>query len=662
MMINEDSTNSPTFSFFTSKELEQKDCIKQIDEVLEKYNILENDNQLISSLEKNILYTINYIETLSMKKEEIPKELEDLFQNNLTFKEQINLYIEKKLLNITQKDSIYFFKDVNIMLHLLSIGTKEKILESYNIYNFDSLSNLFRFYEAKLKFLFLNNLKLFNITFDSYIVLLRTITQLCSFNSIDIIAKKNIRFFLELMTETINLLKFNVLLDEEKLNKLNNIQGKYLYYFSHMDEIKFELNDLDTTFKNYLLTLEKHEDGYILSKESNFGNETENLDSQEFLIFKMNSSILILKLIKELKSSLNEVLYFESEHFQRILRFYYKKFSLYLPSENIALNLADFQNDLLNALLTNYQLSQDFLKNLDYHLIIDDFVFSQQNTSNTNLEIIYKLLFFADDIPTYKYHQITQILADYKPIKNDYHEFFKLEIFDLAINKSMQNKYNIEVEELLNKIYIYVNNYKIASHLLSVYSKIYLSLSLFYSVNQTDLEKAKKLYSTFIQINGLEILQKEYSEIDSTILDNIQISTELVLKEFLEKKNIELENELLDIKDKINKNIPINEIKISLINFISNNIFHGLCVTYILESNQNLDSLDAGFEDYKIILPKYVIRLIFTTVYKTNFLSIFEENKILLENNIYKILNNFKEENKKFNILIDDEDEIEINY
>lgn len=661
-MINEDSTNSPTFSFFTNKELEQKDCIKQIDKVLEKYNILENDNQLISSLEKNILYTINYIETLSIKKEKIPKEVEDLFQNNFTFKEQINLFIEKKLLNITQKDSIYFFKDVNIMLHLLSIGTKEKIIESYNIYNFNSLSNLFRFYEAKLKFLFLDNTKLFNLTFDSYIVLLRTITQLCSFNSIDIIAKKNIRFFLELMTESINLLKFSVLLDEEKLNKLNNIQGKYLYYFSHIDEIKFELNDLNTTFKNYLLTLERHEDGYILSKESNFGNETENLDSQEFLIFKMNSSILILKLIKELKKSLDEVLYFESEHFQRILRFYYKKFTLYLPSEDIVFNLADFQNDLLNALLTNYQLNQDFLKKLDYHLIIDDFVFSQQNTSNTNLEIIYKLLYFADDIPIYKYHQITQILADYKPIKNDYHEFFKLEIFDLTVNKSMEYKYSTEIEELLNKIYLYVNNYKIASHLLSVYSKIYLSLSLFYSTNQIDLEKAKNLYSTFIQINGLEILQKEYSDINSSILNNLKISSELILEEFLRNKNIALEYELLDIKDKINKNISSDEIKISIRNFISNTIFHGLCVTYILEINQELDSLDAGFEDYKIVLPKYIIRLIFTSVYKTNFLSIFDENRTLIENNICNILNNLKEENKKINILIDDEDEIEINY
>lgn len=662
MIIDDDSKNSPSFSFFTNEELEQKDCIKQIDLILEKYNILENDNQLIGSIEKNVLYTINYIETLSTKKEKIPDDLENLFLNNIAFKEQINLYIENKLLNITKKDSIYFFKDINIMLHILSIGTQEKIIESYNSYNYDSLSNLFRFYEAKLKYLFLNDKKLFSITFDSYIVLLRTITQLCSFISIDVVARKSIRFFIELMTETINLLKFNVLLDEEKINKLNNIQGKYLYYFSHIDEIKFELNDLKITFKDYLLALERLEDGYILSKESNFGNETKDLDSSEFLIYKMNSSVLILTLIKELKNSLDEVLYFDSEYFQKILRFYYKKFSLYFPSEDIAQNLNDFEKDLLNALLTNYQLNQDFLKKLDYHLIIDDFVFSQQNTNNVNLEIIYKLLYFAPDIAIYKYHQITQILSDYKPIKNDYHEFFKLEIFDLTINKSMTNKYTMEIEELLNKIYIYVDNYKIASHLLSVYSKIYLSLSLFYSTNQRNLEKAKNLYSTFVQINGLDTLLNEYKDINSAILDNIQISSELILKEFLKNKNLELENELLTILDKINKNLPIDEIKTFLANFISNNIFHGLCETSILETNQNLAILEAGFEEYKIVLPKYIIRLVFTTVYKNNFLSILDENRTLIENNICRILNNLKNQNKKFNILIDDEDEIEINY
>ena len=71
MLIDEDSTNSSTFSLYTEKEIEQKDYIKQIDLILEKYNISENDNQLISSIEKNILYTVNYIETLSIRKEKL---------------------------------------------------------------------------------------------------------------------------------------------------------------------------------------------------------------------------------------------------------------------------------------------------------------------------------------------------------------------------------------------------------------------------------------------------------------------------------------------------------------------------------------------------------------------------------------------------------------
>ena len=36
--------------------------------------------------------------------------------------------MEKKLSNLIENDSIYFFlKDLNIMLHILSIGTNEKI-------------------------------------------------------------------------------------------------------------------------------------------------------------------------------------------------------------------------------------------------------------------------------------------------------------------------------------------------------------------------------------------------------------------------------------------------------------------------------------------------------------------------------------------------------
>ena len=659
MIIDKNSINSTSFSFYTKKELEQQDCIKQIDFILEKYNTLENDNQLISSIEKNILYTINFIETLFIKKEKIPEDLEDLFLNNLTFKENINYYIEKKISNITKKDSIYFFKDINIILHILSIGTNEKILESYNNYNFNALSNLFRYYETKLQELFSKDEKSFPLAFDSYILLLKTIILICSFNAIDFIAKKSIQFFIDLMTESISIIKFTILLDKNKLNQLNNIQGRYLYYFSY-DDIKIDINDLKTTFKKYLLVLERYEDGYILSKDSNFGNE--NIDSFEFLIFRKNSSILILNLIKDLKSNLDENLYFESEYFQKILRFYYKKFSLYLPSEVIAQNQEEFQNNLLNSLLTSYEGNRDFMKKLDYHSIINDFIFSQDNLTNINIEIIFQLLYFDDNIPIYKYYHIAQILTQYNPIKNDYHEYFKLAIFDLCINKSINYKYNSEIEDVLTKIYIYVNEYKIASHLLSVYSKIYLSFSLFYSTNQIDLEKAKELYSTFIQINGLEILHNEYNQINSKILNNIQLSTDLILEEFLKNKYKNLENRFLTIKNKINQNTLIDDIKSPLESFISNTIFHGLCETTILKTTQKSTILEAGFEEHQIILSRYIIRFIFTTIYKANFLLILEENEVFIRKNIYKVLNDLKEKDIRYNLLSNEDDEINIKY
>ena len=56
MLIDEDSTNSTTFSLYTAKEIEQRNCIKQIDLILEKYNILENDNQLTHRAKHTVLF------------------------------------------------------------------------------------------------------------------------------------------------------------------------------------------------------------------------------------------------------------------------------------------------------------------------------------------------------------------------------------------------------------------------------------------------------------------------------------------------------------------------------------------------------------------------------------------------------------------------------
>ena len=540
--------NSSTFSLFSKKELEHQKFINDITLIVEKYNILENENQLIGSTDKTFLYLINFIISLNKKQKTIPEDIKYLFLENLFLKEQINTFLEKNLDNITKNDSINFSKEITLILSVLTIGTNEKVLNSNFDYNYESISKLFRYYESSLKNLFQINIKLFHLTFDSYIILLKTFIQLCRINSIDIMKTKDIHNILELITETISILKFNILLKKEQLEKISSIQGKYLFYFSHLDEIKIEIKDLDKSIEKYFLCFEKQNIGYILYSENISFDE--NFDSNEFLVFKNNSSILILKLLHKLKNILPEEKYFEIEFFQKILRLYYKIFSTEFNYDLIPKNIESFEKDLLNSLLYNYNISYDFTKIINYHSIIEDFIISEKMFNNRNLETIYNILQFANDIEDFKYYYIAEVLANSKPIENDYHEFYKLFIFDLIINKHLYQKDSNRKIVVLNKIFFYIKDNDIKNHLISIYMKLSIDLSLFYSESKLYLEKAKELYFLFKKITNNNILQTKYNDICNKIMLNI--------------KNLESEKEILDKHDSTNndnvKNIIAKDI------------------------------------------------------------------------------------------------------
>lgn len=528
--------NLSTFSLFSKKELEHQKFINDITLIVEKYNILENENQLIGSTDKTFLYLINFIISLNKKQKTIPEDIKYLFLENLFLKEQINTFLEKNLDNITKNDSINFSKEITLILSVLTIGTNEKVLNSNFDYNYESISKLFRYYESSLKNLFQINIKLFHLTFDSYIILLKTFIQLCRINSIDIMKTKDIHNILELITETISILKFNILLKKEQLEKISSIQGKYLFYFSHLDEIKIEIKDLDKSIEKYFLCFEKQNIGYILYSENISFDE--NFDSNEFLVFKNNSSILILKLLHKLKNILPEEKYFEIEFFQKILRLYYKIFSTEFNYDLIPKNIESFEKDLLNSLLYNYNISYDFTKIINYHSIIEDFIISEKMFNNRNLETIYNILQFANDIEDFKYYYIAEVLANSKPIENDYHEFYKLFIFDLIINKHLYQKDSNRKIVVLNKIFFYIKDNDIKNHLISIYMKLSIDLSLFYSESKEYLEKAKELYFLFKKITNNNILQTKYNDICNKIMLNI--------------KNLESEKEILDKHDSTN--------------------------------------------------------------------------------------------------------------
>lgn len=667
MISNQNSNDSSTFSLFTQKELEQQKLFDEINFILDKYNILENENQFISSTEHGFLHFINYISKLNNKKIDIPNDLENLFLENVFFKEQINIILENRLFNITKSDSTSFFKDLTTILNILSIGSKQNIFTTYSYYDLDSIANLFRFYEQKLQTLFIQNTELYEVFFNSYIILLNTFTQLCSINSLDIIRKKMISPLIELMLESINITKFTIKLNDNNLSKINNIQGKHLYYFSHIEEIFIDSNNISRSFEIFYLILLRQEDGYSLSKNNNFGNEN-ILDNQEFLIFKKYSSIFILNLLDKFKKKLDSKLYFDNEYFQAIIKFYYKNFTQETNKEHFAKNIHEFEVYILNSLLYNYSTNSNFSHSINYHLVIEDFIFSSNQIDNTNLETIYQILQFADDIEDYKFNHISQLLIDSEAIKNDYHEFFKLCILDLTINKLQETRYSFEVENLLQKIITYVETNKIASHLLSIYSKIYLSLSLYYSKN-IDIDKAKNLYSIYVQINGFEILENEYLDINSQILNNIQkkfnfSNKKELLVDFLNNKQLQLNENILFLQNKINtsKNMTYIDVVNSLKELISNQIFHGLCQVDIFNTDEDIEkNSNENFEEYALnIDKKCVIKLYFLGIYEKNFTLILENNKYFIQTNICKILKQFKPQTISYDYY--DEDKYEINY
>jgi hypothetical protein len=546
--------NSSTFSLFSKKELEHQKFINDITLIVEKYNILENENQLIGSTDKTFLYLINFIISLNKKQKTIPEDIKYLFLENLFLKEQINTFLEKNLDNITKNDSINFSKEITLILSVLTIGTNEKVLNSNFDYNYESISKLFRYYESSLKNLFQINIELFHLTFDSYIILLKTFIQLCKINSIDIMKTKDIHAILELITETINILRFTLILKKEQLEKISSIQGKYLFYFSHLDEIKIEIEDLDKSIEKYFLCFEKQNIGYILYSENISFDE--NFNSDEFLVFRNNSSILILKLIHKLKNILPEEKYIKIDFFEKILRLYYKIFSTEFNYDLIPKNIESFEKDLLNSLLYNYNISYDFTKIINYHSIIEDFIISEKMFNNRNLETIYNILHFANDIEDFKYCYIAEILANSNPAENDYYEFYKLFIFDLIINKNLDEKYSNQKTEILNKIFFYIKDHIIKNHLVSIYTKLSIDLTLFYSQNKEDLQKSKELYFLFSQITSNNILKTKYNDICDKIILNMKklepdINEDKIIREFLIAKDSKSEKEILNKSDNI---------------------------------------------------------------------------------------------------------------
>ena len=637
-----------------------------VNNLIDKYNLSSQNESFLDGTKDEYFILIKYIISLYLEKKEIPSDIVEIQKNNHTFKLFLLQEIKNRMNKMLHDSSTIVFKELVTIVNLLSFGKDYEIFTTYNLYSIENISKLFRYYEDYLSNLELSNKEDFELTFNYYITLIETFNELCILNQTDVLRKKTIKGITEALTETINIIKYKLSLNDEKINTLNNILGKLLFYYAHIPFIEITNKELKYIIDEYNFLLEKLTDGYNLSKNTNFGNTSEINKKHYYLIYINSVSTLLLTLFYKLESKFEfKDDFYDLQKFTQIIE-YYNENCTHIKAVDFS-SLHEFKQHILNNYTYIYNSSVENTDISDYNQIIEELI-KHKSMSSESMHMIRNIILYSNNINPKTLIQLLEILLEMPKIKNDYFEFFKLNIIDIIIIKfTNKDTYTLD-KKYIKLISDYIEKNKVASHLMSMYSKVYLSIALYYSYS-FDLEEhelSKDYYYGYIHINGYEQLENEYKIIDENILlnygkmeiydleiDDINLSREKYIS--IGRKLASKYNKFKEINLKYEINQNLSNIITHLFTdegldndtlnhqieyFISNKIFYGLVfssVEGLCVMNCRLD--DVGYEKIKIdLIDGYQLKFAYSNVYKHTFEQIYSKNKEYIKQNVINIL------------------------
>lgn len=287
--------------------------------------------------------------------------------------------------------------------------------------------------------------------------------------------------------------------------------------------------------------------------------------------------------------------------------------------------------------------------------------------------MIHNIVLYSVNISKEKLDSLIKLLLEKNKYDNDYYEFYKLKVIDRVLQKYISLKVKSSQNQLIEQIIDYVEENNLVSHLLSMYSKIYLSLSLYHSYEITldSQEKSKEYYFIYQRLDNNNFLEKEFQQISNQILlnlgknylnsFNLKIRTtflELQLKQvgkdlidkYINRKDIQIENESLkEIENLLKKILEMNEPDEGWLNdevesLIFKKIFYGLVKPRIVNSEDNLSVLEVGYDFIEIDLSyDYKLKLYYSSFYKTALENLLNQKdqfiKLVVDNILKSYLN-----------------------
>lgn len=607
----------------------------------------------VTGLENDTKWEIDKFAAEFFEEDDLSQESVYKLRDDYHFRIDLLLNVQERIENIILNNSTLLFKELVCVINLLSLGKKYKIFEKYNEYSSSEISKLFRDYETVLAKLSNTNRDEFDLMFGYYVTLLDAFNELCIINATDVIRKKSIGKIIDLITESINMFKFSVTLNENEITILNSFQGELILRFSNVLYISTKDKTASELIDEYKFIFNKQVDGYSLSINA-FSNIEQSSKQYLYMTFLANSTELLLLLLMKLERYENKSIKQLNDIFE-----IYSEECLY--GDTPITCIEEFKNSLLNNLV---YICDQTLK-ISYKELIR-FIIDNQLFSSTNMQIIQNLILFSDDI-----NEDDLIFVFYHVIKepkmaNDYHEYHKLKIIDIIINKLIKGNSLERFIKFVPIVVKYMNNANTATHLLSAFSKIYLSLSYFYSLlGEEYIDISQEKYFIGEKICSYPLAQDEYHHIFEKILMNHSQSylkglglpnkfnhKELItfgrsmMKDFFVHQEIrikyDLNHDIEQMIEDILKTDNYNEenLKNHIGTILSKKIFFGLAKCKIVDDSYHIDEFkEIGYEILESeLIHEYKIYYKYSYSYKQNFNMIFKENKTYIKNNISNIL------------------------
>jgi len=613
------------------------------------FNNISEENSL---LDNNKKWEISAIALEYFNDKELSDETIFKLRDDFDFRVNLLNDVQNRMEDIIVNSSTLLYKELVTVINLLSLGKKYKIFEKYNEYSSSEISKLFKDYESQLVHQFSNNEDSFNLTFDYYLTLLDAFNELSIINLTDIKRKKSINSIITLITESINTLKYSVHFGEEKLAQLNSFHGELILRFSNILYLSTENKNIDELITQYKQIYNKQVDGYLLSCSKLIKNESKS--HENYVTFLYNSTESLLLLLMKLDT-------YEGHSFDKlkdIVDVYTKECQI--VKTNLT-SIDDFRTSLLNNLVYICDDSIDIS-----HKDLVKYILDKSAFSITNMQIIHNIILFCDDINKNNLIYTLKYLLKTPKVKNDYHEYHKLKIVDIIINKFIKYNGFEGFTKTIPLILEYMNTSNTASHLMSVFSKIRLSLSQYFSLlGEEYLYVSQEQYFIGEQICSYTLIKDEYKCIfENILLNNAKShfkslsltpsfnSDEFIkfgyqmMNDFITNKNIKIKYEVNNEIEKIieyilqSKQCELSQVEEYISFVISQKIFFKLAVCKVIDASEDSDNFkEIGYEILEqTLISGYKILYKYSYSYKDSFNEILNKNDVYIKKNITNLL------------------------